>query len=412
MGTHERIRRPANDHAEIVRSEPSIPGTPDAFDTNVWVLNCPNGQLDLRTGTLSEHRREDYITKLCPVEYGADAICPTWLATLDTCLNHNSELIDYLQRFVGYCLTGNASEQVLNIWHGTGANGKSTILNALMDILGLDYAMKANTNLLLRRRNPDHPTGLTDLHGKRLVACIESDDGRCLAEALVKELTGGDPIRARRMRENFWQFTPTHKIVLACNHRPAVQGMDHGIWRRLKLIPFTVVIPDEERDKDLPAKLRHEYPGILAWAVCGCFEWQRHGLGEPTAVAEATAVYRGGENVLENFFHENCIIAPEATVKAADLLAAYKNWSGERDLTTRKLTRMLTEAEIGVKSYTSNGLWYRGVGLSANGTTERRNDSGLSAHSIPMKRLTGKFIPLFRNSVILAGMEKIGREEP
>ena len=169
--------------------------------------------------------------------------------------------------------------------------------------------MKATADLLLMKRDTDHPTALTDLHGKRLVACIETDDGRRLAEALVKELTGGDPIRARRMREDFWQFMPTHKVVLACNHRPTVRGTDHAIWRRLKLVPFNVVIPPKERDKQLPAKLREELPGILAWAVRGCLDWQQHGLGEPKAIIDATADYQTTEDMLLNFIDECCVIA-------------------------------------------------------------------------------------------------------
>src|SRR5208283_4668705 len=231
----------------------------------------------------------------------ADAVCRTWLAVLEKIFNRDSEVIGYLQRFTGYSLTGDVSEQVLNIWHGVGANGKSTVANTIMEMLGSDYAMKAAADLLLAKWDNDHPTALTDLHGKRFVACIETDDGRRLAEALVKELTGGDPIRARRMREDFWQFMPTHKVVLACNHRPTVRGTDHAIWRRLKLVPFNVVIPPNERDKQLPAKLRDELPGILAWAVRGCLDWQRHGLEDPKAIIAATADYQNAEDVLLNF---------------------------------------------------------------------------------------------------------------
>lgn len=345
----------------LARSEPPIPISPDVLDKNAWILNCSNGKLDLRTGQLCEHRREDYVTKLCSVEYRDDALCPTWLTTLDTCFNRNYELIDFLQRFAGYTLTGDVGEQILSIWHGIGANGKSTIINALMEMLGPDYAMKATADLLLMKWNTDHPTALTDLHGKRLVACIETDDGRRLAESLVKELTGGDPIRARRMREDFWQFMPTHKVVLACNHRPTVRGTDHAIWRRLKLVPFNVVIPPDDRDKQLPAKLREELPGILAWAVRGCLDWQRYGLGEPKAVIEATADYQNQEDVLLNFLSECCVIAPEARVKAADLLDAYKEWCGDKYMTARKLTTTLTDR--GIKRQHSGGTWYRGLGL-------------------------------------------------
>ncbi len=347
----------------LAKSEPPIPIAPDVLDRDVWILNCPNGRLDLRTGQLHAHRREDFITKLCPVAYQDDALCPTWLATLDKCFARTYDLIDFVQRFAGYSLTGNVGEQILSIWHGIGANGKSTILNALMEMLGPDYAMKATADLLLMKHDAAHPTALTDLHGKRLVACIETDDGRRLAEALVKELTGGDPIRARRMREDFWQFMPTHKVVLACNHKPTVRGTDHAIWRRLKLVPFSVVIPAEERDKHLPAKLREELPGILAWAVRGCLDWQRYGLGEPKAVADATSAYQDAEDTLLNFIGECCVVG-DFRVRASDLLTAYQQWAGDKHMTQRRLGRALTER--GVERFHSGGIWYRGIGLQVN----------------------------------------------
>ena len=341
----------------LAKSEPPIPIAPDVLDTNHWVLNCPNGRIDLHTGQLCGHRREDYITKLCPIAYNPKALCPTWLTTLDTCFGRTYDLIDYVQRFAGYCLSGDVSEQILNIWHGIGANGKSTILNALMEMMGPDYSMKATADLLLMKRDSDHPTALTDLHGKRLVACIETDDGRRLAEALVKELTGGDPIRARRMREDFWQFMPTHKVVLACNHRPTVRGTDHAIWRRLKLVPFNVVIPPKEREKQLSAKLRDELPGILAWSVRGCLDWQQYGLGEPKAVIEATANYQNAEDTLATFISECCIIGDNMRAKASDVLDTYRSWSGDKHMTTRKLTAILGDRGIG--HFRSNGVNYR-----------------------------------------------------
>ncbi len=347
---------------KMARSEPPIPINPNTLDKDAWIFNCPNGGIDLRTGHLCEHRREDYITKLCPVEYHPDALCPLWLKTLDKIFSGDKEVIIFLQRFVGYGLTGDVSEQILNIWHGVGANGKSTVANTIMEMFGTDYSMKAAADLLLQKCGGEHPTALTDLHGKRFVACIETEDNRRLAESLVKELTGGDPIRARRMREDFWQFMPTHKVILACNHRPTVRGTDHAIWRRLKLVPFNVVIPKQERDKALPTKLRAELPGILAWAVRGCLDWQQHGLGEPKAVIDATADYQSTEDTLRNFIAECCVTDPDSRVKAAELVEAYREWSGEKHTTVRKLTGMLI-AIGGIERQKSSGLWYRGVGL-------------------------------------------------
>ncbi len=348
---------------KLARSEPPLPITPEVLDTNNWTLNCLNGSIDLRSGQWRTHRREDFITRLCPVEYDAGAECPVWLASLSTWFQGNLELIEFVRRFIGYCLTGDISEQILAIWHGVGANGKSTILNVLMEMLGPDYAMKAAADLLLMKHGNDHPTALTDLHGKRFVACIETDDGRRLAESMVKELTGGDAIRARRMREDFWQFSPTHKLVLACNHRPVVRGTDNGIWRRIKLIPFNVVIPARDRDRHLNEKLRSELPGILAWSVRGCIDWRLNGLGEPQVVTEATGDYQLAEDSLANFIAECCILEDWARVRASDLLDAFREWSGTKSITTRKLTAMLIER--GIQKHRNNGLWYVGIGLPA-----------------------------------------------
>ena len=178
---------------------------------------------------------------------------------------------------------------------------------------------------------------------------------------MVKELTGGDPIRARRMREDYWQFLPTHKVILACNHKPVVRGTDNAIWRRLRMIPFTVTFSGAERDRQLPVKLRAELPGILAWAVGGCLDWQRDGLGEPTAVSEATTSYQTAENVLLSFINETCVTERGAMVRASDLVETYARWSGDKYMTARRLSRLL--GEMGIERFTNNGLWYRGIGL-------------------------------------------------
>jgi P4 family phage/plasmid primase-like protien len=225
----------------LARSEPGIPILPGELDGDPWLLNVLNGTIDLRTGTLRPHDREDRITKLADVRFDSEADCPVWIGFLQEVLP-DPDLREFVRRLVGYRLTGSTQEHVLPFLFGVGANGKSTFLNTIQSLLGITYAIKAPADLLLAMRNESHPTELADLFGKRLVCCNEAEDGRRLAESLVKELTGGDKIRARRMREDFWEFSPTHKIWLAANHKPSVRGTDHGIWRRIKLIPFTVTI--------------------------------------------------------------------------------------------------------------------------------------------------------------------------
>jgi len=273
-------------------------------------------------------------------------------------------LIGFVRRLLGYCLTGDVSEQVLPIFHGKGQNGKSTLVNVILDMLGTDYAIKSAADMLLTRYNDAHPTERTDLFGKRFVAAVETDDGRRLAESLVKELTGGDRVRARRMREDFWEFKPTHKVVLACNHKPEVRGTDYAIWRRLRLVPFTVVIPDEEKDKQLPQRLQTELPGILAWCVVGCCDWLEHGLCAPQEVQAATANYRQEQDRIGDFLAQCCITGNDCRVRAGGLYSAYKTWAeqaGEHPLSQTRFGKNITERDF--ERDTSNGVWYLGLEL-------------------------------------------------
>jgi putative DNA primase/helicase len=296
---------------------------PEELDTNPWLFNVENGTLDLRTGELREHRKEDFLTKLAPVTFDPDVDYPLWRRFLGTIFAGDKELIGYVRRLVGYCLTGVTEEHLLPFLYGTGANGKSTLVETILKLLGPDYAMKAAPDLLMAKRGDSHPTDRADLFGKRFVACVETEEGRRLAEALVKELTGGDRVRARRMKEDFWEFAPTHHVWLAGNHKPTILGTDHGIWRRIKLIPFEVVIPEAEQDKKLPAKLAEELPGILNWAVVGCLEWQCNGMREPALVGAKTQEYAEDMDEVGPFIDEQCELGPEFMAPATELYQAF-----------------------------------------------------------------------------------------
>lgn len=316
----------------LARSEPGVPILPADLDQDPWLLNVLNGTLDLRTGLLREHRREDYLSRLVPIAYDAAAEAPGWLAFLESIFPDKARLIRFLQKAIGYCLTGDTREQYLFFCHGRGANGKTTLLRMLQYLLA-DYARQAAPDLLLVKHGSEHPTGLADLAGARLVVCIETDEGKRLAEALVKQMTGGDKMKARKMREDFWEWQPTHKTWLAANHRPEIRGTDYAIWRRIRLIPFTVTIPEVEQDRGLLDKLRTELPGILAWAVQGCLAWQQEGLQAPPEVLAATAEYREESDVVGCFLEERCILGTDLMVPARDLYAAYAKWceeSGEK----------------------------------------------------------------------------------
>lgn len=337
------------------------------LDKAPWLFNTENGTLDLRTGKPKPHDPEDLITKIAGVRYDPHATAPTWDAFLEQILPAES-LRRFLQRLVGYSLTGSTSAHVLPFLYGTGSNGKTTVINAILSMMG-DYGQQAAPDLLLAKHGA-HPTELADLFGARFVASVEAEEGRRFAEALVKQLTGGDKVKARRMREDFWEFPPTHKIFLAANHKPNVRGTDHGFWRRIKLIPFTVTIPDEKQDHNLPQKLAAELPGILSWAVRGCLEWQLDGLGEPEEVRLATGAYRSEQDVLAAFIAEVCVEHPNAEVSAAKLYQRWDIWageSGERKLSKRAFGQALAERGFESFRYTKGAdkgrYGWRGIGL-------------------------------------------------
>jgi len=348
---------------ELGKSEPPIPILPADLDANLWALNCLNGTVDLRTGKLREHRPDDRITKLAPVEYHVDASAPLWESVLQKVFDGNQTLIGYVHRLFGYATCGEVTEHVLPICHGVGSNGKSTILNAVKETLGEDYAIEAPPDLLMLRHG-QHPTELARLHGRRIVVALETEEGRRLAESLMKQLTGGDTISCRRMREDFWEFQPTHTIFVGCNHKPVIKGTDWGTWRRIALIPFHIIIPESEQDKRLPLKLQEEAPGILAWLVRGCLAWQAIGLQPPAEVQLATAAYRDAEDVFGAFLTESCILEPDVTVPAKDLYRAYKKYcesNGEKILPQRAFGIRMTDRKF--DRYTNNGIWYRGLDL-------------------------------------------------
>ncbi len=388
---HDKARKALADHAKrseskaritdalyLARSEPGVPVSPDQLDADVWAFNTLNGTLDLKTGELREHSREDLITKIVPAEYDPGAEAPTWQAALERWLPSGA-LRRFVQRVAGYALTGDVSEQVLPFLCGPGANGKTTFINTLLATAG-DYGQQAAPDLLLAKRG-GHPTEVADLFGARLVASVEVEDGRRLAESLVKQLTGGDRIKARRMREDFWEFDPTHKAVLVANHKPVVRGTEHAIWRRIKLVPFEAVIPKAEQDPRLLEKLRVEMPGILAWAVRGCLEWQREGLGEPEEVLAATQQYREEMDVLAGFLDDRCVVHPRAEAPATPLYNEYQEWcrsNGEAEENQRRFGGRLRDRGFDSFDITSGAhkgrKGWRGVGLKTDNPDGGRSE--------------------------------------
>lgn len=407
---------------QLARSAPELAVTHDDLDADPWALNVANGTLDLRTAQLRPHDARDLITKLAPIDYHADATCPTWDAFLARTMGGDAELVHFLRRMVGYALTGVIREHVLGFLFGGGANGKSTFINTMNAMLG-DYASRAPRGLLFRSRGDRHETELTTLFGARFVSCPEVDEGAMFDEALVKDLTGGDPITARRMREDHWTFAPTHKLFLAGNHKPRVRGADEGIWRRIRLVPWTVTIPAEERDPELPEKLRAELPGILAWAVRGCLEWQRDGLGAPAAVLDATTSYREESDPLREFFELHCIFEAEGRVPRKQVRGAYEEYckeNGAEPVGARRFAeglriRKVTECNVKHLGKVMDG--WRGVRLATDAERERvgsrdqvgsgsRNNSICApARGVDTRATPYQSLPPYRDEETAAGGE-------
>lgn len=342
--------------------DPAVAITHEVLDQRPMLLNVENGTLDLATGELREHRREDLLSKCAPVKYDSDAAAPTWNVFLERVLPDEAVRL-FVQRAVGATLTGDVGDQVFHFCHGGGANGKSVFLRTLQALLG-PYATQAPSELLVATKHRGHPTELADLFGRRMVVAVEIGAGLRLDEPRVKQLTGGDLVACRRMREDWWSFSPTHKLWIAANHRPVIRGTDEAIWRRVLLIPFAVTIPPDERDPDLLEKLVAELPGILNWAIDGCLVWQRDGLRPPEQVLAATARYREEQDALGDFLSSRCSRVAGARVGAKQLYDDYVAWcaeAGEEPVSGTLFGRMLVER--GFEKSKAGTIIYHGLKL-------------------------------------------------
>lgn len=348
------------------RSLPGTPVDPTEFDKNGWLLASKNGTIDLKTGTLRQHNRNDLITKFTSIQYDAAGKAPVWEAFLDKIFAGNQELISFIQRAVGYSLTGETSEQCFFMCHGTGSNGKSTLFNVLNDILG-DYSRTADMELFTERRsNQNSANEVAMLQGARLVTTVETNDGVRLNEALVKKLTGSDPITAKKLYADVFEYKPAFKVWMAVNHLPIIKGTDIGIWRRVRIVPFNVHITDAEKDIKLPEKLRAEYPGILRWAVEGCQQWQKQGLNPPDIVLAATDEYKKDQDLFGEFIEECCVVGDEINCTGKQLYETYERWcdeSGYKPVSKKSFVRAVRDRGFIQKLSRSNRYDWIGIGV-------------------------------------------------
>ncbi|MEJ0093208.1 MAG: phage/plasmid primase, P4 family [Methylocella sp.] len=308
----------------LARSDRRLAATTEQWDSDIWALNTPEGVVDLKSGSIRPHRLDDFCMKTTAVGPGGD--CPKFLAFLDQIFDKDQELIDYIQKMFGYCLTGSIREHALFFGFGTGGNGKGVLLGAMNGILG-SYARIAPMETFVATHQSGHPTDLAGFAGARFVSASETEEGRKWAEAKVKALTGGDPISARFMRQDFFDFAPTFKLFVTGNHKPGLRGVDESIRRRFHLIPFAVSIPQDEQDRRLPEKLKEEWCGILAWAIEGARKWCEEGLDRPAAVSGATNDYLEAEDTLATWLDECCELNANYRTPRAQLFASWKAWA-------------------------------------------------------------------------------------
>ncbi|WP_373234904.1 DNA primase family protein [Mycobacterium marinum] len=337
------------------------------LDADPYLVNVSNGTLDLRTMELAPHNPADRLTKVARAAYLADVNhAGDWQTFLST-VQPDKKVCGYVQRHIGVALLGKVVEHVLSIWTGTGANGKSTAISALCWALG-DYASTAEPDLLLHRNN-SHPTGEMDLMGRRLVVVTETDEGRRLAQATMKRLTGGDAIRARRMRQDFIEFEPSHTAVLVTNHLPAVSGDDPAVWRRIRVVPFDVVIAEGDRDPHLGERLQQAADEVLAWCIAGWCEYRRIGLAEPDAVLAATGEYQADSDAVGRFIGEQCVTSsPVVKATTSQLFDAWQMWRGHEgapELTSKAFGKALDRHGYPVTSRTDSGRWRAGIAVKA-----------------------------------------------
>ncbi|WP_054030550.1 DNA primase family protein [Desulfatitalea tepidiphila] len=334
------------------------------MDADPWLLNCLNGTLDLRTGQLRAHDSNDLITKMLPVNYDKDATCPGWQATIDRIMGGDEEKIGFLKRVFGYALPGVTSEQCMFVLYGSGANGKSTILEIFRELLA-GYAMHTTTASLLGSNGSPIRNDLARLNGSRFVSAVEVGMGKKLDEALVKQLTGGDQVTARFLYNEFFEYKPQFKLFIAANHKPEIKGVDHGIWRRIHLIPFDVTIPPEEIDRDLPNTLQAELAGILAWAVQGCLQWQVQGLNVPESIKNATARYRAEMDVVAEFINDCCRLTADNKTALAALYDVYKKWADDacQDVLGKKTFGNLMRQKGFIQSKSGGVRFWNGIEL-------------------------------------------------
>lgn len=345
----------------LAKADRRLAATVDQWDVDHWLLNTPEGVIDLRNGARRPHDPADHLTMITAVAPAGE--CPRWLGHLEKVTAGDVELQGFLKRLLGYSLTGSTIAHAIFFLFGTGSNGKSVVIDTVAGILG-DYHKTSPIETFTASTSERHPTELASLRGARLVTAVETEEGRRWAESRIKTLTGGDRIAARFMRQDFFEYVPQFKLLIAGNHKPGLRSVDEAIRRRFHLLPFTVTIPKEERIEGFGERLKAEWPGILAWMIEGCLEWQRVGLDPPAAVTAATAAYLDAQDALSAWIAERCDCDPRQWEARATLFDDWAKWAAAAGEHVGSRSRFIDAMEArGFEQTKRQGLGFRGISL-------------------------------------------------
>jgi putative DNA primase/helicase len=360
IAKHYGNRKTIENFVSLAQTDERVSKSINEFDQEGMFLNVRNGTIDLNDGRLLAHSRDMLQTKIIELDYEPNAACPMWEQFLSRIFRSHPELIHFIQKCIGYTLTGGTGEQKFFMCYGTGKNGKSTFIETILSILGI-YALSSDPETWLRQPNGRRiASDLARLKGVRMVTCAEIDEGRSLDESRIKSISGGDTITVEQKYCEPFDIRPNCKLWISTNHAPQITGADEGIWRRVIVIPFLEKITEEECDDQLVVKLREERAGILSWAVQGCIDWNREGLRPPEIVLARTHEYREQEDTLGAFLAERCILDPSAKVQSSRLYGAYQEWAkaaGEKPWTDKRFAKRINECGFLVR--TIRGLRYR-----------------------------------------------------
>ncbi|MBO1323593.1 hypothetical protein K2X14_00290 [Acetobacter sp. TBRC 12305] len=355
----------------FARADPAHAVMPEDWDRDPYLLATPGGTVNLRTGDLLPADPAAMMTRLTAVA-PERAPCPRWEQFLHETTNGDAELIGFLKRWCGYCLTGDTREHALLFGYGPGGNGKSVFLNTVSRIMG-NYATVAAMDTFTASQGDRHPTDLAMLRGARLVTASETEEGRAWAESRIKQMTGGDAITARFMRQDFFTFQPQFKLTIVGNHKPVLKNVDDAARRRFNIVPF--IHKPRNPDRELEDRLQEEWPGILHWMIQGCLEWQREGMPRPTVVQEATAEYFEAQDTFGQWLTERCILDPSLETKPNMLLKDFQEWcrsNGEPESDNKRMRGML-ERTNGVRYIKTRGVRaVRGIGLKPPSSEQKR----------------------------------------